>query len=514
MVSPAITVYNNEMKTSWWAKILSIALISTLLSNSAICSNIAVSRTALPIPIWSAQAFSLRSTSFHWLARAMPCLAGLFRTYSEASHSLTPTSSRPVSVLLISSLDLDGIGGMESFLNVVQKKLREGPWRVYHISGTSDPQPPANAWIGSAPSLNPKVLQRPFFTLTLDFFRIIRDVYQTGSRIIRYEKESAHVVLHLHTPFHIPFVLATWALSIRYHVPRVLTSHEAGTLYANYPKLGYVVSQVIRILSIGSYISGVSKASTLHFLGAAHLTAMGIPLEYFSPSLGSRDEFLRKYGKSAERPHGVSRDALLLFDPSRILPAKGQADFLILADRLKRMQRQEGLYAQVVLMGSVNDERYHAYILQEIKKRNLQDYLVVLPPGTPEDVRNGDAASYLALNPTRTEAISLTLIEAAAMGVPSVSYRVGGVPEVVQHGGTGFLAAPGNVNEFCDYVQQFIRDEALRGEMSVAAMDYARTHFSMNGLIHRWLHFYAWVAETPAVDRLAGRPQDQLRRAA
>ena len=64
--------------------------------------------------------------------------------------------------------------------------------------------------------------------------------------------------------------------------------------------------------------------------------------------------------------------------------------------------------------------------------------------------------------PSRREALSLTLIEAAMHGLPVVASRVGGIPEVVIHGQTGFLADPEDTKGFADALNELGTDAALR----------------------------------------------------
>ncbi|HEY0718915.1 MAG TPA: glycosyltransferase family 4 protein, partial [Streptosporangiaceae bacterium] len=63
--------------------------------------------------------------------------------------------------------------------------------------------------------------------------------------------------------------------------------------------------------------------------------------------------------------------------------------------------------------------------------------------------------------PSRTEAFGMVLIEAMASGLPVVASRVGGIPEVVRDGETGFLAEPGDVAGFAGQIGQLFDDSAL-----------------------------------------------------
>jgi L-malate glycosyltransferase len=75
----------------------------------------------------------------------------------------------------------------------------------------------------------------------------------------------------------------------------------------------------------------------------------------------------------------------------------------------------------------------------------------------------GEVASLLAeadvlLLPSETESFGLVALEAMASGVPVVASNVGGLPEVVEHGVTGFLAPVGDVEAMAGYCLQLIAD--------------------------------------------------------
>jgi len=81
------------------------------------------------------------------------------------------------------------------------------------------------------------------------------------------------------------------------------------------------------------------------------------------------------------------------------------------------------------------------------------------------------------------EGAGVGLMEAMAAGIPVVATRVGGVPEIVQEGVTGFLVAPGDVDALCEAVGKLLLDTSLCERMGLAAKEYAFRHFSHKKMI-------------------------------
>jgi glycosyltransferase involved in cell wall biosynthesis len=69
--------------------------------------------------------------------------------------------------------------------------------------------------------------------------------------------------------------------------------------------------------------------------------------------------------------------------------------------------------------------------------------------------------------PTRADNQPLVLLEALACGCPAVATNVGGVPEIVRHKITGYLARKGDLIEFRAGLELLLGDDNLRKEMSV-----------------------------------------------
>ena len=73
------------------------------------------------------------------------------------------------------------------------------------------------------------------------------------------------------------------------------------------------------------------------------------------------------------------------------------------------------------------------------------------------------------------EGLSISLLEAMALGKPSAVTRVGGIPEVVRDGVEGFLVPPGDPAALADRIVALLRDDGLRARMGEAARQRART---------------------------------------
>lgn len=78
--------------------------------------------------------------------------------------------------------------------------------------------------------------------------------------------------------------------------------------------------------------------------------------------------------------------------------------------------------------------------------------------------------------PSLSEGLPQAMLEAMSYGLPVVATRVGGVPEVVEHGTTGFLVQPGNAEELARHIELLVRDDALRARMSDSCITASRAY--------------------------------------
>jgi glycosyltransferase involved in cell wall biosynthesis len=100
-----------------------------------------------------------------------------------------------------------------------------------------------------------------------------------------------------------------------------------------------------------------------------------------------------------------------------------------------------------------------------------------------------DSAAVLAL-PSYSAGLPMALLEAMAAGVPVVASAVGGVPEVVADGISGFLAAPGDCATLSRLLRKLLIDRQLAARVGAAGRETVRARFAPDKALARLEEVY------------------------
>jgi L-malate glycosyltransferase len=102
------------------------------------------------------------------------------------------------------------------------------------------------------------------------------------------------------------------------------------------------------------------------------------------------------------------------------------------------------------------------------------------------------ACTDLFVLPSETEAFGLVALEAMACGVPVIATRTGGLPEVVEDGESGYLAAVGDIEAMADAGIGLLSDRAQWRRFSAAAREGAEK-YSSTRVVPEYESFYTEV---------------------
>jgi glycosyltransferase involved in cell wall biosynthesis len=132
--------------------------------------------------------------------------------------------------------------------------------------------------------------------------------------------------------------------------------------------------------------------------------------------------------------------------------------------------------------------------------------------GWREDVREIMPLFDLLVLPSLNEGMGRVLLEAMAAGRPIVASRVGGIPDLVQHGDNGFLVPPGNEHELAERISELLADPALGAHMGAMGRVRCR-EFGVGAMAAKLDRLYSGLLapeivtmEEPVPEPLRGAP--------
>ncbi len=177
-----------------------------------------------------------------------------------------------------------------------------------------------------------------------------------------------------------------------------------------------------------------------------------------------KDEFVpRRAAPSA------SRSILCV---GRLCPSKGQAVFIDAARNLTA----KGLDFQIVLLGGGEDlEKMRGLVQAE----GLGDRILVEGPVERSRILEELARAVVFVLPSFAEGIPAVLMEAMAAGVPVVSTRIAGIPELIENGKEGFLVPASDVEGLCSVLEAFLRGEVDTGPLTANAVAKIKNEYDV-----------------------------------
>lgn len=285
-------------------------------------------------------------------------------------------------------------------------------------------------------------------------------------------------LLHVHyaIPHSISGILARESLKPNLYLPVVTTLHGTditlvGADRSYLPITRYGIVQSDGVTAISHYLKNATR-EIFHF---DNITVI--------PNFVCQHDYSRRPRRDLRKTLAPA-DEPLLVHVSNFRPVKRPVDCVeILARVLKR-----GLATRLVMVGD-GSERTNA----EHRARCLGIYDKCSFVGKQPNIVDYLSDSDVLLLPSEQESFGLAALEAMACEVPVIASRVGGIPEVVDDGETGFLSEVGDVDKMADDAARLVADEQFRREMGARAREAAVSRYRTDIVIPQYVEFYEQV---------------------
>jgi N-acetyl-alpha-D-glucosaminyl L-malate synthase BshA len=285
-------------------------------------------------------------------------------------------------------------------------------------------------------------------------------------------------VLHVHyaIPHSISAILARESLKPNRRLPVITTLHGTditlvGADRSYLPITRYGIVQSDGVTAISHYL----KAATKEIFQFDEITVI--------PNFVCASDYQRHPVDELRKtlaPNGES----LLVHVSNFRPVKRPVDCVeIFARVLKKVTN-----VRLVMVGD-GSERMNV----EHRARCLNVYEKCSFVGKQPNIVDYLSASDVLLLPSEQESFGLAALEAMACEVPVIASRVGGVPEVVDDGQTGFLSEVGDIDKMAEDAARLLSDADFRINMGRRARELALSRYRTDIVIPQYIKFYESV---------------------
>lgn len=285
-------------------------------------------------------------------------------------------------------------------------------------------------------------------------------------------------LLHVHyaIPHSISAILARESIKEKRYVPVITTLHGTditlvGADRSYLPITRYGLQQSDGVTAVSRFLKKAT-IETFDFDEVEVIPNFICPQHYVrTPDAPLRGELA---------PNGET----LLVHVSNFRPVKRPADCVgILAKA-----REQGENVRLVMVGDGPELSAVKHLAKTLgvlddtifvgKKSNIADYLGV---------------SDIFLLPSELESFGLAALEAQACELPVIATRIGGIPEVVAEGETGFLSDVGDVTKMAADTIRLVKDAEMRLAFGQRGRELAVERYSTEKIIPQYIAFYESV---------------------
>jgi N-acetyl-alpha-D-glucosaminyl L-malate synthase BshA len=301
-----------------------------------------------------------------------------------------------------------------------------------------------------------------------------------ASRLVEVAKTEHLDLIHVHyaIPHAVSAYLAQEMLTDR-RIPFITTLHGTDiTLVGNAPSFWPITHFILEKSDAVTAVSQYLKDETCRVFDVDREIEV---IPNFVP---------RQLAEWAETQTDRASDSdgeAILAHISNFRPVKRISDVVEIFARVHRQRR-----AKLLMVGD-GPERIHAE--RQAQEMGIHEDVYFL--GEQAEVEEILRLADILLLPSQTESFGLVALEANAAGVPVIASRVGGLPEVIQDGQTGFLLPLGDVEAMSEAALKILNNPELRDRMRQAARRRARDLFSATRITASYTDLYRRVLQAP-----------------
>ncbi len=296
--------------------------------------------------------------------------------------------------------------------------------------------------------------------------------------VVKYEQLD---ILHVHyaIPHATSAVLARQILASEgVHIPVVTTLHGTDITIVGRdpsfkPVVNYSINQSDGVTAVSDYLR---RETECRF-------DIKQPIEVV-PNFIDTQRFKRQ-NKDHFRRALCPNDEKVIVHISNFRPVKHATDVVEIFHRLRKSE----LPVKLLLVGDGPDRAGAEHMARELGVFEDVRFL-----GKQEPVEEILSIADVFLMPSETETFGLAGLEAMSCSVPVIASDVGGLPELIVEGETGFLCPLNDIEAFTERTRQILTDDELQQSMARKSRERAENQFDISKIVPLYEKYYEQVA--------------------
>jgi N-acetyl-alpha-D-glucosaminyl L-malate synthase BshA len=200
-------------------------------------------------------------------------------------------------------------------------------------------------------------------------------------------------------------------------------------------------------------------------------------------------DYYRRAPNEAVRRELAPRGERIILHVSTFRPIKRIGDCVRVLARMKELESgSKSQFRVKLVMCGDGPERAEAEALAA--GLGVADLVSFVGKQPQSQVREYLSVADLLLLPSQSESFGLTALEAMASEVPVIATRVGGIPEVVENNGCGFLFEIGDIERMARAALNVLKDDTERKRLGARGREIAISNFTTDKIIPQYEQLY------------------------
>lgn len=259
-----------------------------------------------------------------------------------------------------------------------------------------------------------------------------------------------------------PYIVSLWGSDV-YIMPK------RSFLHLNFLKLN-----LLRASKIFSTSTAMAREATKYTKKPIYITPFGVDIQQFRPlkknNIFNKKDIIIGTTKSLEKVYGI--------------------DYLIEAFSILN-RRYDNYQLKLLIVGDGSEK---GNLQNLVASKGLQDNVIFIPKVSPDKMPQICNMIDIFVVLSNSESFGVSILEASACGIPIVATKIGGIPEVVKDGITGFLIPPADPSAAANAIAKLIIDINLRSQMGRVGREFVKRNYNFQYNLDNMISLYKQIA--------------------